>query len=137
MIRLPTPAALAAAALLLAPPVFASTPNTGGKPWDSRVFPSDGPIPTMVVHHMKCVITEVRDNRIVEIWDQETRSRHLVRFAAEIPIEARRQKDFGGRSSIGFEDLEAGHRVKLTYRTGDGTIVGVKVIDRVRTLPAD
>lgn len=123
--------------MLLAPPVFASAPNTGGKPWDSPVFPSDGPIPTMVVDHMKCVITEVRDNRVVEIWDQQTRSRPVARFAEEIPIEARQRKDFGGRSSIGFEDLEARHRVKLTYRTGDGTIVGAKVIDRVRTLPAD
>jgi hypothetical protein len=123
--------ACAAAAMLTAQTLAASTPNTGPKPWDPAGPSADGPVPTVMIDHMKCVITEVRNDRIIQVWDEKTQSKHLVRLADDIQIEARHKKDFGGRKTIGFRDLQTGHRVKLTYRTADGTILGVKVIDRV------
>ena len=116
-------------------PLGASTPGTPG-PWSSDTFPTDGASSIAVTGHMKCVITEVRGDGIVQIWDDRSQKNHLVRIAEEVPIKARRRKDFSGRENLGFEDLRAGHRVKLTYRTSDGVILGVKVVDTVETIQA-
>ncbi len=139
MCKLSSPAAFlpfALAALLVpAPPAAASTPNTGPKPWDSN-FANEGAPPSAVTDHLKCVITEVRDNRVVQIWDEASQSRHLIRIAENVPIKARQKARFAGRKQIAFADLEVGHRIKVTYLTGDGSIVRVKVIDRT-TAPPD
>ncbi len=116
-------------------PLAASTPGTPG-PWRRDTFPTEGASAVAVTGHMKCVITEVRGDRIVQIRDDRSQESHLVRISEEAPIKARRKKDFDGRQSLEFADLRAGHRIKLTYRTSDGQIVGVRVIEEVDTLQA-
>lgn len=116
-------------------PLGASTPGTPG-PWSSDTFPTEGASAVAVTGHMKCVITEVRDDRVVQIWDDRSQKKHLVRITEEVPIKARKKKDFSGREKLEFGDLRAGHRVKLTYRTSDGLIIGVKVVDEVEMLQA-
>ncbi len=114
-----------------APPAGASTPNTGPRPWD----PDESALPTAVTDHLKCVITEVKDDRVIRIWDEKTREENLVRIAEKVEIRARKKSQFEGRSELDFRDLLVGHRIKLTYLTEDGTIVGVKVVGRVDKLP--
>lgn len=116
-------------------PLGASTPDTPG-PWRNDTFPEEGASAVAVTGHVKCVITEVRGDRVLQVWDDRTKKMQLVRFADEVEIKPRRKKDFGGREKLEFEDLHAGHRIKLTYRTSDGVILGVKVIDEVDPLQA-
>lgn len=116
-------------------PLGASTPGTPG-PWSSDTFPTAGASAVAVTGNLKCVITEVRGDRVVQVWDERSQEKHLVQIADEVPIKARRKKDFGGREKLEFGDLHAGHRIKLTYRTSDGMIVGIKVVDEVDTLQA-
>ncbi len=121
---------------LAALPVEASTPNTGPKPWDSNFAGDDGPVPSAVTDHLKCVITELQDDRVVKVWDEKTRTENLVRIAEKVAIKARKKSQFDGRSKLDFSDLRVGHRIKMTYLTEDGTIVRVSVVGQVDTLPA-
>lgn len=131
------PALVLAAALAapLAPPAAASTPNSGPAPWDDSFATTAGAQAGAVTGHLKAVITELQDDRVVKIWDEKSRSEHLVRFAEQVPISARKKAMFDNRSELLFDDLRPGHRLKVTFLTRDGSILKVKVIGEVDELP--
>lgn len=112
---------------------WASTPNTGSTPWDSTLD-STSASASAVTGTLKVVITEIHnaDQRIVQVRNEESDEKHLVRFSEKVKLEARKRSDFGGKSKLDFDDLRPGHRLKVTYLTEDGTIVRVKVLGSVK-----
>ena len=86
--------------------------------------------PRQLVGFRTCEVTEVREGRILVVLDEGDGAEHVLRLSPKLKIRAQAKKDFDGRRKLAFEDLDVGHRVKVSYRKSDGTILGVDVLKR-------
>lgn len=118
------PVLFAALVLVLTAAAQASTPDTGGKPWDTE----EGPRPTEVTRSLKMVIKEIRDNNVLLVVDEKAETEHLLELSETVPLSAASRKDFDGRKKLDIADLQVGHRLKVTYRTEDQQVVRIKVL---------
>ena len=120
-----------AIALLAAVAVGASTPS------GHKTGAGEGMDPSAVTASVKLTIREVDpETNSIRVFDPETEEVHVIALSDDLRLTARRKKDFDGRRKLDFEDLEAGQTVKLTYRTDDGQITSIQVIEPARDRPA-
>lgn len=110
--------------LALAGVASASTPSPGGNPWDGETMPSA----TAVTKTATIVVKSVEKDRTLRAFDTRSEEELVLQLAADVPLKAKRKKDFDGRKTLTFDDLEPGQRLRLTYRADDGRIVGITVL---------
>lgn len=115
------------AALIGSSPGFSSTPNSG----QTGNRQADGIDPGQITESARLVVRglETEPNRI-QLYDPETETTHVVVLTEKTKLTARRKKDFDGRRKLEFADLETGQTVKVTYRTDDGRITSIQVMDK-------
>jgi hypothetical protein len=121
--------------LAVSPAAYAS-PNADPEP-AKTTSASGGASPSVVTDQLKCIVTSLEDDRVLKVWDEETRTERRVRIDDKVDIKPRRKKDFDGRDELELADLEPGHRLKITYRLADGKILDVKVLEKVAKLPTE
>lgn len=117
--------------LLVAAASVASTPS------GHKTGAGAGVDPSSVTESVKLTIRDVdpETNRI-RVFDPETEEVHVIALSDKMRLTARRKKDFGGRRKLEFADLAAGQTVKVTYRTDDGRITSIQVLEPARERPA-
>lgn len=119
-------AALTTAILTLtAAPVLASTPDTGGKPWDDP-----GESPVSITKTAKLIVKEIPELGKLVLEDERTGQLHNVKLNETVALKARSKRQFDGRKKLGFNDLEVGQRLKITYRADSGEILKILVLDK-------
>ncbi len=122
--HLSTAALILVLALAVTGAAVASTPSPGGNPWDGETMPSA----TEVTKTATMVVKSVEQDRTLRLIDSRSEEEMVIQLAADVPLKAKRKKDFDGRKELAFDDLEAGQRIRLTYRAEDGRIVGITVL---------
>ena len=116
------------AVLVLAPALAgASTPNPSAQAGHT----DEGIDPTAVIASAKLKVRRVENepNRLY-LFDPETEKTHVVVVSEKTKLTARRKKDFDGRRKLGFADLTSGQTLKITYRTDDGRITSIQVLEK-------
>ncbi len=64
------------------------------------------------------------------LYDPRSEETHVVVVPEKVELTARRKKDFGGRRKLEFGDLATGQTLKVTYRTDDGRITSIQVLEK-------
>lgn len=116
------------AVLVLVPAMAgASTPNPSAQAGHN----DEGIDPASVTASAKLTVRRVENepNRLY-LFDPETEKTHVVVISDKTKLTARRKKDFEGRRKLDFADLESGQTLKITYRTDDGRITSIQVLEK-------
>lgn len=105
----------------------ASTPNPTAQAGRSE----DGIDPSSVTASAKLTVRRVESepDRLY-LYDPESEKTHVVVLSEKTKLTARRKKDFDGRRKLEFADLETGQTLKVTYRTDDGRITSIQVLEK-------
>lgn len=108
-------------------PAGASTPNPSVQAGNDE----DGIDPTSVTASAKLEVRRVESepNRLY-LYDPDSEKTHVIVISEKTKLTARRKKDFGGRRKLDFADLESGQTLKITYRTDDGRITSIQVLEK-------
>lgn len=114
-------------ALLVTPAIAgASTPNPSAQAGRA----DDGIDASSVTASTKLTLRRVeREPDRLYLYDRESEETHVVVVSEETRLTARRKKDFDGRRKLEFSDLESGQTLKVTYRTDDGRILSIQVLE--------
>ncbi len=112
---------------LIALPVAAS----GSTSPSARAGGSEGLDPSEVTASAKLTVRRVENepDRLY-LYDPSSEKTHVVVLSEKTKLTARRKKDFDGRRKLQFSDLEAGQTLKVTYRTDDGQITSIQVLEK-------
>ncbi len=116
------------AVLVLAPVhAEASTPNPSAQAGHT----DEGIDPTSVIASAKLKVRRVESepNRLY-LFDPQTEKTHVVVISEKTKLTARRKKDFDGRRKLDFADLASGQTLKISYRTDDGRITSIQVLEK-------
>ena len=118
---------IALAVLLILPAIAAASTPTGGQTGNTK----EGLSPSDVIGYARLTLRSVaaEPNRLY-LFDPETEKTHVVVLSEKTKLTARKKKDFDGRRKLDFGDLEAGQKLKVTYRLDDGRITGIQVLER-------
>ena len=121
------PVLLLAAVVLVPALAGASTPNPSAQAGHN----DEGIDPTSVTASAKLEVRRVENepNRLY-LFDPETEKTHVVVISEKTKLTARRKKDFDGRRKLDFADLTSGQTLKITYRTDDGRITSIQVLEK-------
>jgi hypothetical protein len=102
----------------------------GGRPSYARDGAQAGGGPAEYTDHFKCTITKVLPDNVLMVKDDQTRSFHYLELTPKTSVKAIRKSKFGGRKKLEFEDLAAGHQIKVTYLITTGEILKVHVLGK-------
>lgn len=91
----------------------------------------EGISPSEVTAHALLTVrkVETEPNRLY-LYDADAEKTHVVVLTEKTRLTARRKKDFDGRRKLVFGDLAAGQTLKVTYRTDDGRITSIQVLEK-------
>lgn len=104
-----------------------STPNPTAQAGRSE----DGIDPSSVTASAKLTVRRVESQPArLYLFDPETEKTHVVVLSERVKLTARRKKDFDGRRKLEIGDLESGQKLKVTYRTDDGRITSIQVLEK-------
>ena len=114
---------LVLAAALLAPSLaFASGIEVPGA--IREPFPEQDPM--VVTQKLKCVVVNIEDDGTLLVEDD--RGRHRIAYDADLKVFPQDKRQFDGRKKLSMDDIEVGHRIKVTVRPAAREIVSIQVL---------
>ncbi len=87
---------------------------------------ADGAAPGVITDTRKCRVVDVRENRLLTLYDIKTEKKMTVLLGEDVKIEARSKKQFG-KKKLEFAHLAKGQNVKVNIRTDTGQITKVTI----------
>ncbi len=82
--------------------------------------------PMLVTEKIKCVVIAVEEDGTLLVEDES--GRHRIAYDEDLKVVAQDKRQFDGRKRLTMEDIEVGHKIKVTLRPAAQQIVSIQVL---------